>query len=83
MRLLSFVFAGCIGISALSAQAQEENSRLLNLARRVAAMENSRHLPSRAVWLSNRVVLNQRALAFQSIDPKGKKPKKPAPSLKN
>lgn len=46
------------------AGAQEAAPALgLVLAQRVAAQENERGLPSRAVWLGNRVVQNDRSLA--------------------
>lgn len=41
-------------------QSVEENSPALQLARRVAAMENSKDLPSRAVWLGKKAAQNSR-----------------------
>jgi hypothetical protein len=40
----------------------EIQSRALQLARRVAAMENGHDLPSRAVWLGQRVAKNSERL---------------------
>lgn len=55
------------------AMAQDGSSRVMQLAKRVAAMENSRDLPSRAVWLSNRVIKNSRDLAYVRSKPAKKK----------
>jgi hypothetical protein len=66
-----------LGGSAFAAEEASDTSRALLLARRVARMENQKDLPSRAVWLSNRVVRNSRSLAFHQ-EPKAKSKKRPA-----
>lgn len=76
------VFLMSFLLSATVAQASESmDSPAMRLAKRVAAMENQRDLPSRAVWLSHRVAKNSRDLAYTRT--KGSKNSKPAPSMKN
>lgn len=59
-----FVSLILASLTAPIAGAQETTPALgLVLAQRVAAQENERGLPSRAVWLGNRVVQNDRSLA--------------------
>ena len=75
-RTLTFsLFLGLLlGGSTFASEAAPDTSRGLLLARRVARMENQKDLPSRAVWLSNRVVRNSRSLAFhQEAKPKASK----------
>jgi hypothetical protein len=55
----------------------EETSPALQLARRVATMENSKDLPSRAVWLGRKVASNAR-IAYQ-VSPTPSKPSKKKP----
>lgn len=50
----------------------ESLSRALQVARRVASMENDHDLPSRAVWLGQRVAKNSIKLASKD-NTKGKK----------
>jgi hypothetical protein len=80
-----FFFAFFVAFSVVTAQASpvapapvEPASPALQLARRVASMENNKDLPSRAVWLSKQVAAKTR-LAYQTqVKPKGSK-KKSAP----
>ena len=44
---------------------EEDNSPALQMARRVASMENDKDLPSRAVWLGKKAASNTR-LAYQA-----------------
>jgi hypothetical protein len=67
--------------SALASQPkQEENSLGLQMAKRLASMENSRDLPSRAVWLSQRVAKNALSIAAHQVKP-GEPPKRQKPKL--
>jgi hypothetical protein len=63
--------------SAHAAPAQpdpvEESSPALQLARRVASMENSKDLPSRAFWLSRIAARNTRVAMQTHPAPKTKK----------
>ena len=77
MKFLSFAIIGLV-VAAASARALpvqpepvEQSSPGLQLARRVASMENNKDLPSRAVWLGKKA-----ALAAQNAEArKGKQPK--------
>jgi hypothetical protein len=51
-------------------------SPALQIARRVAAMENDKDLPSRAVWLGKKVALNTR-LAYEAQASRKTKKKHP------
>ena len=82
MRLiLSLVVASLLSLPALADTRHESPSLAAQMAKRIAAMENGRDLPSRAVWLSQRVVNNNRLLAYNA--PKQAKPKKRPVSEKN
>jgi len=77
-----------IGFLLTSSAFAEENegkgsSLALLLAKRVAAMEKSRELPSRAVWLSNRVISNTRSMAYVRAKNSSKGPKKRSETVKN
>ena len=56
---------------------RETPSPVLQIARRVASMENEKDLPSRAVWLGKKVALNTR-MAFEAQATR--KPKKKHPN---
>lgn len=72
-----------LGFTAFGSEIPEPaHARAFVLAKRVAAMENSKDLPSRAVWLGNRVVSNSRSLAFVNAKTE-KNPKKRPASQKN
>lgn len=60
----------------------EESSPALQLARRVASMENSKDLPSRAVWLGKQAA-HTTQLAYQPKAPRKAKKKKPARDANN
>ncbi len=45
------------------------SSRALKIAKRVAENENQGDLPSRAVWLSQRVVKHAKSIAYQKPAP--------------
>jgi hypothetical protein len=64
-----------------SGVAMADESPAMQIAKRVAIMENSRDLPSRAVWLSNRVAHNSRELAY--VRAKASKKKSRPQSIKN
>jgi hypothetical protein len=64
-----------------SSVAFADESPAMQLAKRVATMENSRDLPSRAVWLSNRVIQNSRGLAY--VRTRASKKKSRSQSIKN
>lgn len=68
---------------ASSAFAHAGEDRVVVMAKRVAAMENSRDLPSRAVWLSNRVIRNSRDLAYVAPKASAKKSSKRLKTIKN
>lgn len=70
-------------IASSSAFAHGGQDRVVIMAKRVAAMENSRDLPSRAVWLSNRVIRNNRDLAYISSKPASKKASKSPETTQN
>jgi hypothetical protein len=72
-----------IALLVTSTSAFAHDGRVMQLAKRVAAMENSRDLPSRAVWLSNRVIRNSRDLAFISTKAPAKKNSKRSQTIKN
>lgn len=86
IRILSLSI--CLGslLSCGLAVASEDNSvpsRGFQIARRVAQLENQKDLPSRAVWLSNRVIDNDRSLAyFEEGKPKAHAKKRSA-TVKN
>ena len=50
---------------AFASQSEGKEDLVVHLARRVASNESERGLPSRAVWLGNRVVKNSKALAVR------------------
>lgn len=79
--ILATAITGFLTLSTSSQAADLGLSRAMQLAKRVAAMENSKDLPSRAVWLSNRVVKNSRSLAYQVV--KSKASKKRPVTVKN
>ena len=65
---------GLLAAGSARANSEQDQSRAFQLARRVASLENQQDVPSRAMWLSNRVVENNRTLAFdQSRKPSSKK----------
>ncbi len=73
--ILSTILSFCAGTAAfanVSNSHEETLSRALQQARRVATMENDQDLPSRAVWLGQRVAKNSVKLAVKS-QPKLKK----------
>lgn len=72
-----------IALSMAPAFAHASEDRVVIMAKRVAAMENSRDLPSRAVWLSNRVIRNSRDLAYMPSKASGKKNAKRPQTVKN
>lgn len=76
---------GFLLTSSAFASGNEGNSTSLALllAKRVAAMEKSRELPSRAVWLSNRVISNARSLAYVRAKTGSKDSKKRPETIKN
>jgi hypothetical protein len=52
-----------------SPTAPQQSSRALKIAKRVAENENQGDLPSRAVWLGQRVVKNAKSIAYQKPAP--------------
>lgn len=62
---------------------QPTSSRALTIAKRVAENENQGDLPSRAVWLSQRVVKNQKTLAYSEKSAPQKPKKRSQNSIKN
>jgi hypothetical protein len=70
-------------MASTSAFAHDGEDRVVIMAKRVAAMENSRDLPSRAVWLSNRVIRNSRDLAYIPSKASDKKNAKRPQTIKN
>lgn len=77
------MLVGLLSISAqasVSVQTESDESLAVQIARRVAAMENSKDLPSRAVWLTSRVAKNSKALALQASKEQSRK--KPAKKSK-
>lgn len=56
--------------------APAQTSRALKIAKRVADNENHGDLLSRAVWLSQRVIKNSKAIAYQQKPVSGTKAKK-------
>jgi hypothetical protein len=70
-------------IASTQAFAHDSEDRVMIMAKRVAAMENSRDLPSRAVWLSNRVIRNSRDLAYIPSKASNKKGGKRPQTIKN
>lgn len=77
MRTMIFLTLFIAGL----AQANQSNpvetySRALQQAKRVAVMENGRDLPSRAFWLSQRVVANSKSIAYHLPKSESKAPKK-------
>ena len=71
------LFVASVSASAIAATNQpapvEESSPALQLARRVAAMENSKDLPSRAVTLGQRAAKNSKLALRSPGTPKKKK----------
>jgi hypothetical protein len=59
------------------------SSRALTIAKRVAENENQGDLPSRAVWLSQRVVKNMKTLAYTEKSAPQKPKKRSQNSIKN
>jgi hypothetical protein len=59
--LLSLVAGPAFG----AVQKEGKEDLVVHLARRVAINESERGLPSRAVWLGNRVAKNSKALAVR------------------
>jgi hypothetical protein len=72
--LISF-FLGTAHAAVNQAQ-PDALSRALQQAKRVAVMENGRDLPSRAFWVSRRVVANTKAIAYQTPKSSSKVSKK-------
>jgi|GEM_PF-5456794 len=70
--ILSAIFFACSPAFANVSPPTESLSRALQVARRVASMENDHDLPSRAVWLGQRVAKNSIKLATK-YQPKQKK----------
>lgn len=70
-------------MASTTAFAHEGEDRVVTMAKRVAAMENSRDLPSRAVWLSNRVIRNSRGLAYVPAKAEDKKNSKRPQTIQN
>jgi len=70
----SFSLSLCLGSVAFAnvAPSTESSSLALQLAKRVASIENYNSLPSRAVWLGQRVAKNSIKLAQKEL-PKVKK----------
>jgi hypothetical protein len=62
---------------------QPTSSRALTIAKRVAENENQGDLPSRAVWLSQRVVKNLKTLAYSEKPTPQKSKKRSQNSIKN
>jgi hypothetical protein len=77
--LLIFVMTFGFGLSSFAnvAPPQESLSRALQQARRVASMENDHDLPSRAVWLGQRVAKNSVKLARKDLSKAKKKDRAP------
>ena len=73
--LVTLLSMGIAHAAPVQPEPMEEPSPALLLARRVASMENSKDLPSRAVWLS-RIAAHSTRLAMQTkqIARKKKKP---------
>ena len=63
---LGFATAGVANVSPPS----EIQSRALQQARRVAAMENDQDLPSRGFWLGQRAAKNSERLELAKLDAK-------------
>ncbi len=70
--ILSLSLAGAASFAQVTPP-QETLSRALQQARRVASMENDNDLPSRAVWLGQRVAKNSEKLAVKDQPKKKKK----------
>lgn len=69
-------------LTAPAAFASPESSSLaLQLCKRVVSQKELQEMPSRAVWMSQRVATKARALAFH--EEKSNKNKKPNRSLQN
>lgn len=87
MKKLSLILIGLGFASASVANVtppSEVTSRALQQARRVASMENGHDLPSRAVWLGQRVAKNDERLEVASAKkPARKTGKKTKTSVQN
>lgn len=72
--IFSILMGVCLGSAAFAqvTPPQETLSRALQQARRVASMENDHDIPSRAVWLGQRVAKNSQKLVLKE-QPKLKK----------
>ena len=68
MILLISLLSGS-AFAAVDQNSDDGISRAFQQAQSVAVMENGRTLPSRALWIGQRVVQNSKALAYQL--PKG------------
>jgi hypothetical protein len=80
-KLIAFgVIAAAISFNAQAFPEQpspmEPSSPVLQLAHRVASMENSKDLPSRAFWLSKLAAASTIRLAYQNKSPAKSKNKK-------
>lgn len=71
------------GIPFAVADEEAGTSRAFQVARRVAQLENQKDVPSRAVWLSNRVVKNSRSLAFHQEEAPKARAKKREEAVEN
>lgn len=81
MKMLSYLlilFSLAGTASANVSSPAEIQSRALQQAKRVAAMENGHDLPSRAVWLGRRVAMNSERLEVDSSKKTARKPGKKA-----
>lgn len=83
MRNTAYIFliallpvVGVAGENKSSENPPVQSSRALKIAKRVADHENHGDLPSRAVWLSQRVIKNSKAIAYQQKPTAGSKAKK-------
>lgn len=83
-RILSAsLLIGTLAAGAAYADEAPNQSRGFQLARRVATLENQKDVPSRAMWLSTRVVKNSRELAFHQEEAPKARAKKPASTVTN
>lgn len=71
VAIVAGIFASSLAFANVTPP-EETLSRALQQARRVASMENEQDLPSRAVWLGQRVAKNSIKLANKEL-PKAKK----------
>ena len=72
MKLLTLLFGFGFASAAFAnvTPPSEMQSRALQQARRVAAMENDHDLPSRGFWLGQRVARNSERLELAKLDAK-------------